>query len=91
MSMSNVDFTRPEYKLFVLQWALVRTVCKGDDSVKSYLPILEESNKERKRKRNSDYQDRAVFYPITGHTRNGMIGMAFKKIRWLRLTKDWLI
>lgn len=79
MSMSSVDFTRPEYKLFVLQWALVRTVCKGDDSVKNYLPILEESNKERKRKRNSDYQDRAVFYPITGHTRNGMIGMAFKK------------
>lgn len=79
MSMTNVDFIRPEYKLFALQWSLVRTVCKGDDAVKNSLPILEESDKERKRKRNSDYQDRAVFYPITGNTRNGMIGMAFKK------------
>ncbi|MFS1539243.1 MAG: DUF4055 domain-containing protein [Candidatus Phlomobacter fragariae] len=79
MSMTNVDFTRPEYKLLVSQWSLVRTVCQGGDDIQSHLPLLEESDKNRKQKRNRDYQDRAVFYPITGNTRNGMIGMAFKK------------
>ncbi|MFS1564191.1 MAG: DUF4055 domain-containing protein [Candidatus Arsenophonus phytopathogenicus] len=79
MSMTNVDFTRPEYNLFTLQWGLVRTVCRGGEDIKSYLPTLEESDGKRKKKRNKDYQERAVFYPITGNTRNGMIGMAFKK------------
>ncbi|MBS0924935.1 DUF4055 domain-containing protein [Providencia sp. JGM181] len=79
MSINNVDFTRPEYKTAAPQWELVRVVCRGGEEVKSYLPELEEKESERKKKRNKDYQDRAVFYPITGNTRNGMIGMAFKK------------
>lgn len=79
MRMTNVDFIRPEYHLFTLQWGLVRTVCRGGEDIKSYLPTLEESDENRKKKRNKDYQERAVFYPITGNTRNGMIGMAFKK------------
>lgn len=79
MSINNVDFTRPEYKTAAPQWELVRSVCRGGEEVKSYLPELEEKESERKKKRNKDYQDRAVFYPITGNTRNGMIGMAFKK------------
>lgn len=79
MSINNVDFTRPEYKTAAPQWALVRSVCRGGEDIKSYLPELEEQDNKRKKKRNKDYQDRAVFYPITGNTRNGMIGMAFKK------------
>ncbi|MBS0858374.1 DUF4055 domain-containing protein [Providencia rettgeri] len=79
MSINNVDFTRPEYKTAAPQWALVRSVCRGGEDIKSYLPELEEQDNRRKKKRNKDYQDRAVFYPITGNTRNGMIGMAFKK------------
>ncbi|MDR5616840.1 DUF4055 domain-containing protein [Arsenophonus sp.] len=79
MSMTNVDFIRPEYDLFTSQWGLVRTVCRGGEDIKLYLPALEESDENRKKKRNKDYQERAVFYPITGNTRNGMIGMAFKK------------
>lgn len=79
MSINNVDFTRPEYKTAAPQWELVRSVCRGGEDIKSYLPELEEQDNKRKKKRNKDYQDRAVFYPITGNTRNGMIGMAFKK------------
>ncbi|MTC51096.1 DUF4055 domain-containing protein [Providencia alcalifaciens] len=79
MSINNVDFTRPEYKTAAPQWELVRAVCRGGDDIKNYLPELEEQDNKRKKKRNKDYQDRAVFYPITGNTRNGMIGMAFKK------------
>lgn len=87
MSINNVDFTRPEYKTAALQWELVRSVCRGGEDVKSYLPELEEKNHERKIKRNKDYQDRAVFYPITGNTRNGMIGMAFKKDPLITVTE----
>ena len=79
MSTTNVDFTRPEYIEAAPQWELVRSVCRGGDDIKNYLPELEEESETRKKKRNKDYQDRAVFYPITGNTRNGMIGMAFKK------------
>lgn len=87
MSINNVDFTRPEYKTAAPQWELVRSVCRGGEDVKSYLPELEEKNHERKIKRNKDYQDRAVFYPITGNTRNGMIGMAFKKDPLITVTE----
>jgi len=79
MSTNNVDFTRPEYKAVALQWKLVRDVCRGGEDINTYLPELVEQDDARKKKRNKDYQDRAVFYPITGNTRNGMIGMAFKK------------
>lgn len=79
MSTTNIDFTRPEYQAAAAQWALVRAICRGGEEVKDYLPELEEQNDGRKKKRNKDYQDRAVFYPITGNTRNGMIGTAFKK------------
>ena len=87
MSINNVDFTRPEYKTAAPQWELVRAVCRGGEEVKSYLPELEEKESERKKKRNKDYQDRAVFYPITGNTRNGMIGMAFKKDPLITVTE----
>ncbi|MGG4664436.1 DUF4055 domain-containing protein [Providencia vermicola] len=79
MSTNNVDFTRPEYKAAAPQWKLVRDVCRGGEDINTYLPELVEQDDVRKKKRNKDYQDRAVFYPITGNTRNGMIGMAFKK------------
>ncbi|WP_272685645.1 DUF4055 domain-containing protein [Providencia sp. PROV130] len=79
MSTNNVDFTRPEYKAAAPQWKLVRDVCRGGEDINTYLPELVEQDDARKKKRNKDYQDRAVFYPITGNTRNGMIGMAFKK------------
>jgi len=79
MSINNVDFTRPEYKAAAPQWKLVRDVCRGGEDINTYLPELVEQDDARKKKRNKDYQDRAVFYPITGNTRNGMIGMAFKK------------
>ncbi len=79
MSTNNVDFTRPEYKVAAPQWKLVRDVCRGGEDINTYLPELIEQDDARKKKRNKDYQDRAVFYPITGNTRNGMIGMAFKK------------
>lgn len=62
MSINNVDFTRPEYKTAAPQWALVRSVCRGGEDIKSYLPELEEQDNKRKKKRNKDYQDRAVFY-----------------------------
>ncbi|MDR5611367.1 MULTISPECIES: hypothetical protein [unclassified Arsenophonus] len=91
MSMTNVDFIRPEYNLFTLQWGLVRTVCRGGEDIKSYLPTLEESDENRKKKRNKDYQERAVFYPITGNTRNGMIGISWRLMKGLLILKRMLM
>ncbi len=62
----------------------IRDVCKGADAVKAagneYLPFLDPSDKSaRNKKRNADYIQRAVFYAITGNTKVGLLGLAFRK------------
>ncbi len=65
-------------------WKKIRDVCKGADAVKAagneYLPFLDPSDKSaRNKKRNADYIQRAVFYAITGNTKVGLLGLAFRK------------
>lgn len=62
----------------------IRDLCKGADAVKAagneYLPFLDPSDKSaRNKKRNADYIQRAVFYAITGNTKVGLLGLAFRK------------
>lgn len=81
--MTDITFVRPEYKEAVKTWAMVRDVCRGSLAVKSkkdYLPELDStSNNEESERRNKAYRERAVFYAMTGHTKNGLLGMAFRR------------
>lgn len=82
MANNDITFIRPEVKAASLIWKKVRDVCRGSDAVKAagfeYLPKLDATNdSEENQRRNEDYRKRAVFYAITGHTLNGLIGMAF--------------
>ncbi|RXJ10433.1 DUF4055 domain-containing protein [Lelliottia nimipressuralis] len=84
MANNDITFVRPEQKAACTQWAKIRDVCKGADAIKSkggeYLPLLDPGDRSAKAKqRNQDYRDRAVFYPITGNTKIGLLGMAYRK------------
>ncbi|MEN3754380.1 DUF4055 domain-containing protein [Mangrovibacter sp. SLW1] len=84
--MANTDITwvRPEHRAACAAWKKIRDFCKGADAVKragnAYLPFLDPTDKSlRNRKRNEDYLKRAVFYAITGNTKIGLLGLAFRK------------
>lgn len=84
MANNDITFIRPEHKAASLIWETVRDVCRGPYAVKQrkhkYLPRLDPTNtSEENNRRNDDYIRRAVFYAITGHTKNGLIGMAFRR------------
>jgi hypothetical protein len=81
---NDITFIRPEFKQASINWEKMRDVCAGAEIIKSkgnqYLPFLDPTDKsERNKKRNQDYVSRAVFYNITGHSKIGLIGMAFRK------------
>jgi hypothetical protein len=87
--MSNVQFTRPEYKAAQSRWRLVRDVCKGSETIKKagtlYLPQpnAQDETKENKA-RYVAYLARAVFYGATGFTKNSLVGAVFRT--WPTLT-----
>ncbi|HBW7909126.1 TPA: DUF4055 domain-containing protein [Klebsiella pneumoniae] len=84
MANNDITYVRPEVRAAMPVWKKIRDVCKGADAVKAagneYLPFLDPSDKSaRNKKRNADYIQRAVFYAITGNTKVGLLGLAFRK------------
>lgn len=80
----DITFIRPEHRSYSPTWEKMRDVCAGAEVIKSkgnlYLPYLDPTDRsELNKQRNKDYINRAVFYNITGHTKIGLIGMAFRK------------
>lgn len=63
------------------RWAVVRDVISGDQCLRStkYLPELNSTDKSQENKaRNDAYRARAVWYPATQFTLEGLTGLAFK-------------
>ena len=87
--MSDVTFTRPEYKAAQYRWRLVRDVCKGSETIKDagdrYLPRPNASDTSQDNKDRYDaYKKRAVFYSATGRTKHSLVGAVFRT--WPTLT-----
>lgn len=64
------------------RWAKVRAVCAGADAVKAggYLPYLNKADTSPENiARNEAYVERAMFYEATGNTKNGLVGLAFRR------------
>ena len=64
------------------RWEMVRRVCRGAQAVKGggFLPYLNAQDESDENKaRNEAYVDRAVFYNVTGRTRDGLLGLAFRR------------
>lgn len=84
MANNDITWVRPELRAASAAWKKIRDFCKGAEAVKepgnNYLPLLDSTDKSmRNRKRNEDYLQRAVFYAITGNTKIGLLGLAFRK------------
>lgn len=82
----KIDFTRKEVKQAIPDWDLVDDCCAGQRAVKAnafekgYLPKLgTELEADAMEARNKAYKDRAVFYNVTGKTKDGMVGQVFAK------------
>lgn len=66
----------------VERWELVRRVCSGAQQVREggFLRYLNAQDKSRENiERNADYIKGAVFYNVTGRTRDGLLGLAFRR------------
>jgi hypothetical protein len=74
------DFKRDEYNDHIDDWKMADAAVSGR-GVEEYLPWLNpnDKNSDENQKRNKEYRDGAVFYPISGQTLQGMIGMAFRE------------
>ncbi len=82
------------------RWRVVRDVIAGDQALRAdaYLPTLNKSDRsEANADRNVAYRKRAVFYPATGFTLAGLLGLAFRhdpttelpaKLQYLRTDCD---
>ncbi len=58
----------------------MRDVCAGQHRVVDRLPYINAHDKSPENTdRNKAYRERAVFKNATGHTRNGLLGLAFHK------------
>lgn len=78
--MHNVTFNRlkPDVKA---RWTVVRDVISGDQAVRAgvYLPRLNAFDVSPSNvSRNAAYRERATFYPATGFTLEGLMGLAFR-------------
>ncbi|HEX8591740.1 MAG TPA: DUF4055 domain-containing protein [Pseudomonas sp.] len=87
--MTDVTFTRPEYKAARYRWRLVRDVCKGSEAIKAsgdhYLPRPNAADTTQdNRERYEAYKKRAVFYNATGRTKHSLVGAVFRT--WPTLT-----
>lgn len=74
-----VDTKHPEYTKWLPRWQRCRDVAEGEDAVKEagtqYLPKLPgQSDKDY-----ADYKKRALFFPATGRTVQGLRGLVFRK------------
>jgi hypothetical protein len=64
------------------RWALVRKICGGGDAeaLAEFLPVLNKADTSPANiERNRAYKERAVLYNATGRTRDGLLGLAFRK------------
>jgi len=74
-----IDWKNPEYTKHVDDWIMVENVCSSED-VEQYLIELNPSDKSTENQtRNAQYKDRAVLYPVAGHTLQGLIGLMYSK------------
>lgn len=76
-----VDFKHRSYREFESRWIRCRDAYEGSDAVKArstlYLPLLE--GQDTGGTGYNGYLRRALFYPATGRTVNGLAGLVFAK------------
>lgn len=74
-----IDTTHPSYDAIVDDWEKIEDVTRKKD-ITDYLVKLNPSDLSAENTtRNNQYKERAVFYSISGHTAQGLVGSVFRK------------
>lgn len=74
-----IDYQHADYKEQIDKWTLIDDICDYHD-VQQYLVTLNPDDKGLENAtRNKQYRDRAVFYPVAGHTVRGLVSLLFSK------------
>jgi hypothetical protein len=82
-----IDFQHPEYKSNIDRWKLCDDICSSKNVEQCLLPLNPSDKSASNRIRNEQYRERAVFYPVAGHTLNGLVGLMFAKDPQITLPK----
>jgi len=74
-----IDFQHKDYKANIDRWELAENICEAKDT-EQYLIELNPTDKTIENvARNKAYRERAVLYPVAGHTMQGLVGLLFSK------------
>ena len=75
-----IDTEHPDYRLYAEKWKRCRDAMAGEDAVKAaketYLPRVSRAQKQNEY---DDYLARAMYVNMSGRTKDGFHGMAFRK------------
>lgn len=74
-----IDFQHPDYKANIDRWNLCENICAATNVTQYLLKLNPNDESSENRTRNKQYNDRAVFYPVSGHTLAGTTGLIFAK------------
>lgn len=79
-----ITSVHPDYSAHAVRWERNRRACAGQDAVKQattkFLPDDQELDISKEaRRRYERYLERAVWMPVAGYTKNGLLGMVYRK------------
>lgn len=74
-----VDFQHADYKKNLPRWKMAENICTSTDAEQYLVELNPDDDSKENATRNKQYRERAVLYPLTGHTLQGFIGLAFGK------------
>lgn len=80
MAITSVN---PDYSTNIVRWERNRRACAGQDAVKQatirFLPDDQETDASPEaRRRYARYLERAVWMPVSGYTKQGLLGMVYR-------------
>lgn len=74
-----VTDTHPEYQAWSSEWRKTRAAAQGEQAVKALPNVLPVDFAKTEKERFAAYMARAYFLGVTGRTKDGMIGMVYRK------------
>lgn len=74
-----VTDNHPEYSAWSDEWRKCRAAAQGEKAVKALSGVLPVDFKDTEKARYAAYLNRAYFLGVTGRTKDGMIGMVYRK------------
>jgi hypothetical protein len=80
-----IDATHPKYDVKLPDWVKIEDVTRAKNLAQYLVYLNPQDTSDDNKTRNRQYQERAIFYALSGQTVHGMVGSIFRK--WPQFTK----